>query len=349
MLIQKAQAVAALAVLLIFGLLLTACGSAEASNEEIKKRWESSAHADLESRAFSHWNESDPPEISERCAKCHSTYGYRDFLGLYGATPGQVDEPAPVGSTVECGACHNEVASGKESAVMPSGIEITGLGLESNCMECHQGRASSVQVNEAVNGKPIDTVDTALSLPNVHNNPAGPTQYGTEALGGFEYGGQIYLGRYEHISEYDSCHTCHDAHVLQIKVEHCSSCHRGATTTEALPDIRTGNIDYDGDGDITEGLSGEIETMQKKLLLAMQVYAAKTEGAALIDYNGGFVDEAGENYSTWTPRLLQAAYNYVYGAKDPGGYAHHGKYIIQLNYDSITDLRANIGGMIRPE
>ena len=89
--------------------------------------------------------------------------------------------------------------------------------------------------------------------------------------------------------------------------------------------------------------------MQERLLLAMKVYATRTEGAALIDYDGGFVDEAGENYSTWTPRLLQAAFNYIYAAKDPGGYAHHGKYIIQLHYDGITDLRANIGGMIRPE
>ena len=192
MLNHKSLAVAALAMLLIFSLLLTACGSAEASDEEINKQWESSAHADAESSAFSRWNDDDPPEISERCAKCHSTYGYRDFLGLDGATPGQVDQPVPVGSTVECEACHNEVASNKESAIMPSGIEITGLTHESNCMECHQGRASSVQVNEEVAGKPVDTVDTELSLPNVHNNPAGPTQYGTEALGGFEYAGQLF-------------------------------------------------------------------------------------------------------------------------------------------------------------
>jgi len=343
------QQTVVLAMLLLFTLALTACGIVEASDEEIEALWQTSAHADAESRAFTRWDDEDPPEIPERCAKCHSTFGYRDFLGLDGATAGQVDQPVPVGSTIECDACHNEVAGPKSSAVMPSGMEITDLGQESNCMECHQGRASGVQVNETVAGKPADTVDAELSLPNVHNNPAGPTQYGAQALGGFEYAGQTYLGRYEHTSEYQTCHACHDAHTLQVKVEHCSACHRGANTVDDLPNIRTGNIDYDGDGDVTEGLSGEIETMQARLLLAMKVYTAQTDGAAHIEYDGSFVDEAGENYSTWTPRLLQAAHNYGYAAKDSGNYAHHGKYIIQLHYDSLTDLDANVGGMIRPD
>ena len=154
--------------------------------------------------------------------------------------PGQVDQPAPVGSTIECDACHNEVAHNKSIAVMPSGIEITGLTQEANCMECHQGRTSGVQVQEDVAGLPADTKNTDLSLPNIHNNPAGPTQYGTEALGGFEYDGLTYLERYEHVIQYETCHACHDAHTLQIKIELCSACHRGAITIESLVDIRTG-------------------------------------------------------------------------------------------------------------
>ena len=35
------------------------------------------------------------------------------------------------------------------------------------------------------------------------------------------------------------------------------------------------------------------------------------------------------------PRLLQAAYNFQVTLKDPGGYAHNGKYHIELLYDSI--------------
>ena len=47
-------------------------------------------------------------------------------------------------------------------------------------------------------------------------------------------------------------------------------------------------------------------------------------------------------YSTWTARLLKAAYNYQASVKDPGDFAHNAKYIIELLYDSIDDLNAKI-------
>ena len=346
---SRQRCVAFISLLLLVYLGLTACGVAQASDEEIEVLWKTSAHADEEARSFSRWNDNDPAEISTNCAKCHSTYGYQDFLGLDGATPGKVDNPAPVGSTVECEACHNEVTENKDSAVMPSNIELTGLGQASSCMECHQGRTSSVQVNEITAGKPDDDLDEDLSLPNIHNNPAGPLQYGTEAQGGHEYSGQTYLGKYEHTPEFETCYACHDAHTLSVQAEKCSTCHLGAATVDDLKNIRTSNIDYDGDGDITEGMAGEVATMQERLLLGMKLYAAQTEGVEMIEYDGSFVDEAGENYTTWTPRLLRAAFNYQYTEKDAGSYAHNGPYAIQLLYDSLTDLGANIGGMTRPE
>ncbi len=56
----------------------------------------------------------------------------------------------------------------------------------------------------------------------------------------------------------------------------------------------------------------------------------------------------GNRYATWTPRLLQAAYNYQYVAKDPGGFAHNAKYILQVLYDSLNDI-GDASGMTRPE
>ena len=57
------------------------------------------------------------------------------------------------------------------------------------------------------------------------------------------------------------------------------------------------------------------------------------------DANGnGAADEGEGRYESWTPRLLKAAYNYQTSIKDPGAYAHGGKYIIQLLFDSIADL-----------
>ena len=66
-------------------------------------------------------------------------------------------------------------------------------------------------------------------------------------------------------------------------------------------------------------------------------------------------DEAntGNQYATWTPRLLEAAYNLQYSIKDPGAFAHNGKYIGQILYDSLADLASvvdvDMTGMVRPE
>jgi hypothetical protein len=251
-----------------------------------------------------------------------------------------------VGSTVECDACHNETAEAKQSVLMPSGLEISGLGQEANCMECHQGRASSMQVAAAIADQPRDTVDTELKMPNLHSNPAAATQYGTEAKGGAEYPQAAYKSRFFHNG--DTCATCHDPHSLQVQVEKCSACHLGATTLDGLRNIRLTRTDYDGDGDISEGLTGEIQTMMDSLLATIKIYAASTPDSDPITYDGRFLDQAGEPYATWTPRLLQAAYNYQYVAMDPGGYSHHPQYILQLLYDSIEDLGGSTRGMTRP-
>jgi hypothetical protein len=338
--------------LFVLSLALSACGTAQASEEEIKQAWLTSAHADTEARAFSNWNEDDPPEIPEACAKCHSTTGYHDFLGLDGSTPGAVDAPAPVGTTIECEACHNETTGQKDSAVMPSGAELTGLGDSTHCMECHQGRQSTVSVNEVVAGLDEDAVNEELSFLNIHNNAAGPTLYGTEAKGGYEYKGQAYTGRFEHVAEFETCLDCHDPHTLRVTAQKCNACHVKAVDFARLQNIRVSKVDYDGDGNTTEGIAGEIQTMRERLLLAIRIYAARTEGLDNIVYedrNPYFFDETGEKYTTWTPRLLRAAYNYHYSRKGRGGYTHNAPYTIQLLYDSLNDIGATVPGMTRPK
>jgi mono/diheme cytochrome c family protein len=341
----KQNSIILLAIFLLFAVALAACSDDEAQKEAIEQAWQSSAHGDAEAEAFTRWEE----EITENCAKCHSTTGYHDFLGVDGSTPGQVDKTAATGTTVECDACHNEVSVEKVFAVMPSNIELTDLGRNADCMECHQGRASTVQVDEAIEGLPPDTVDTEISGPGVHNNPAGPTQYGAEAMGGYEYKANKYAYRYEHVIEFDTCTSCHSPHSLQVDALQCSTCHLGVATAEDFADIRTSNIDYDGDGDISEGMAGEIATMEKKLWRDIELYIAVTEGAEPLVVNGRFNNEAGDSYSTWTPRLVQAAFNYQYSTLSAGGYAHHPHYILQLLYDSIEDIGGSLSGLVRPE
>ncbi len=334
-------------LLILTASALVACGQEVPSPRE---KWETSAHADAEARAFTNWDDSDPAEIPENCAKCHSTLGYLDFLGEDGSTAGTVDRPAAVGTTIECDVCHNDSAGAKSVAVMPSGKSIAGLEGEANCVECHQGRASGAQIQQAIDGLPLDTADPELSFTNIHNNPAAPTQHGSLAGGGYEYAGRQYAEKYDHTPEFATCTDCHDAHTLQIRVESCSACHLGADTTADLANIRVTNVDYDGDGDVTESIAAEVEGVQDLLYSFIQLNAV--QNGVQINYEDRrpyFFDDSGEAFNNWTPRLLRAAFNYHYVAKNAGGYAHHSRYLIQLMYDSLEDLGSGTRFIIRPD
>ena len=111
------------------------------------EKWVSSGHADTEAEAFRHWDEDDPAVVPASCAKCHSEGGYLDFLGVDGTEAGVVDGDAEIGTVVSCVTCHNEATVVMDSVVFPSGVEVAGLGDESRCMQCHQGRASTASVD----------------------------------------------------------------------------------------------------------------------------------------------------------------------------------------------------------
>jgi hypothetical protein len=326
------------------------------------EEWAASGHADAAAEAFVHWNEEDPAEVPVECAKCHSTPGYQDFLGVDGSAAGAVDAAASIGTVIECVACHNDATLTKTSVVMPSGIELTNLGDEARCMECHQGRESTVSVNEALAeaGVDEDTVSEDLGFLNIHYYAAAATKYGTLAKGGYEYEGKAYDANFAHVDEFDTCIECHDSHTLEVKVDSCSGCHEGVTAVEDLKNVRMEGslVDYDGDGDVEEGIAFELEGLQALLYQAIQAYAQDVAGTAIVydtaTYPYFFVDTNANGatdpdevnfdnrYAAWTPRLLKATYNYQTSIKDPGAFAHGPKYIIQLLNDSIEDLNAGL-------
>ena len=327
----------------------------------IVEQWTASPHADASAEAFAHWNEDDPAEVPANCARCHSTTGFEDFLGADGSEFGSVEAAAPAGEVIECRACHNDAAQDLSQVTFPSGATIVGLADEARCMQCHQGRASTVQVNAAIeeagSADDPDAVNEELGFVNIHYYAAAATKYGTMALGGYQYESKSYDALFNHVEPYSTCIDCHDPHTLEVEVEGCSSCHAGVDSVADLPQIRTlaSLVDYDGDGDMEEGILAEIETLQQMLYQAIQAYASQTLETPLV-YNSAshpyfFVDanadglvDAGdsERFASWTPRLLRAAYNYQVSLKDPGSYAHGGKYIIQLLYDSIEDLNQSL-------
>ncbi|RME40068.1 MAG: hypothetical protein D6793_00170 [Thermoflexia bacterium] len=104
-------------------------------------------------------------------------------------------------------------------------------------------------------------------------------------------------------------------------------CHKGVKSVEDFKAVRMegSTKDYDGDGDVKEGIYGEIETLQAMLYGAIQAYAQAVSKVAtayspaaypyfFVDTNGNGQadpDEANfqNRYNAWTPRLLKAAYN----------------------------------------
>ncbi|MGD9046631.1 MAG: cytochrome c3 family protein, partial [Anaerolineae bacterium] len=322
-------------------------------------QWAGSAHADRTAEAFRHWDEDDPQVVSASCAKCHSEGGALDFFGADGSEARVVDADHAVNTVVSCVACHNEATVAWDTVVFPSGAEITGLGSEARCMECHQGRASGLSVDAGIEEaglEDMDAVSEDLGFTNIHYFAAAPTLYGTLTNGGYEYEGKTYDAKNDHVAGFDSCVGCHNTHTLGLKVEECAACHEGVVSAEDFRDVRMAGslVDYDGDGDMAEGIYYEIEGLRDMLYGAMQAYSNEVAGTPIgyesasypyffADTNGdGQIDEEeairDNAYSAWTGRLAKAAYNYQTSLKDPGAYAHGGKYFMQLLYDSIEDL-----------
>lgn len=146
--------------------------------------WASSPHAFIMREAFTHWK--DEGEIPTACAKCHSTAGFHDYLGLDASEAGKVDKPALAGQGITCIACHNSAVKNISEVTFPSGATIEWLSPDARCMICHQGRQSTPQVNNALAlaGAGEDQVSDKVNFLNVHYRAAAATRFGTEAQGG---------------------------------------------------------------------------------------------------------------------------------------------------------------------
>lgn len=339
------------------------------SVETISEKWTKAGHSDSESVSFTYWDQRDPPEIPANCAKCHSAYGYLDFLGEDGSEANSVDAPTPIGSVVSCVVCHNPSGHEKDTTLFPSGAEINGLGMTANCAECHQGRRSSQTVENAIIDLPQDEVNKDLSFINVHYRVGGATRFGSDVSAGYQYPDKSYDGFFPHVGNYEFCTDCHDPHSLAITPSECAACHPVVTNLDNLRDIReAGTPDFDGDSDITEGINGEITTLHELLYHTIQTYANEVVGQPIlydnhspqwyIDTNGNGEADAGEinsdnPYESWTPRLVKATYNYHLVVESAGGFVHNPKYVIQLLYDTLDDLSAvvpvDIANFIRPD
>ncbi len=334
---------------------------------KITEAWLASPHGDRSAEAFKHWNEDEERVVPGECATCHTSRGIMDYLGTDLRAVNVIDKPQSLGSTVDCATCHNAKSMALQSVVFPSGERVDGLGKEAICATCHQGRASGEQVTAATVGKEDDVVAGDLTFINIHYKAAAATQMGSVARGGYQYKGKAYAGAFIHVAkEPSTCLSCHSQHSLKpAPLKTCITCHEGATK---YSDIRTTRLDVVGDGDTTQGIAHSITKLHGMLGGAIQKYAAEVVDAPIV-YDGHafpyfFADTDGDGavspgeaifpnrYQSWTPRLLRAAYNYQFVAKDTGAYSHNPHYVIQLLHDSMTDLAevvdVDISRLVRP-
>lgn len=343
------------------------------SIQDISTKYWNSGHADAVSEAFIHWNEDDPAEIPPTCARCHSTSGFIDFIGADGSEAGKVDMPGEINDPINCTACHSDAAHELDSVSFPSGMEVTGTGVNSVCMSCHGAMGAGTGVEAATAGKEADTPMADSSLMGPHYYHAAAVRQGADAGVGYQYEGKTYVGAFEHAETVSTCTACHDPHSLRTQkipnsdANLCSTCHSDVSGFADYRKVTMSKVDYDGDGTV-EPIFDEIEGVKAVLFQALNQYSlAVTDTGfgfnfdsypyAFIDTNkDGSIDESEgifpNKYSTFTPRMQKAAFNYMFVQKEPAAYLHNAKYVLQLMYDSIEDLSAISGvttqGLTRP-
>ena len=337
---------------------------------------------------FRHWDlsfdpatgEYDDGSVPSSCNQCHSSEGGAYFL-VNDTAKTAYDNTYTMGisSGLACETCHSPSAGGgvpvgaariPDAVTFPSGA-VQDLNNTSNiCMTCHQGRESGQSIDDAIANNPTGP----YSFINVHYFPAAATFFGSGVNGGYEFTGMIYDGQWSHTSSRADCEGCHvdqapeHDFVLVTPTTSCG-CHGSPLNDFTTIRLPSPGVDYDGDGDATEGIYGEVWGMTSQDVThpadassivgatysAIEMYAANVIGVPIqydahsypYYFNLGAIN-FGNRYTQFDASLLKAAYNYQMVQKDPGGYIHNAHYHLQLLIDSIQVLGGDVSAYTRP-
>jgi hypothetical protein len=208
--------------------------------------------------------------------------------------------------SLDCATCHDDTGNYfVPSVVFPNGVSANFSSASANlCLNCHQGRESSVSLEAVIAGAHVSDNKIArdasgkptLGFRNPHYFAAGASFFGGYVQGMAEFKGKKYSGLSQHPEPMNNCIACHDQHSLQVRFnvpvllqgqyKACSDCHgdtvkdgAGAANIRVKTDTYTDTNDYDGDGNNTEGYGFELAGMAEKLYAAMQTYADKNAKA----------------------------------------------------------------------
>jgi cytochrome c553 len=293
-------------------------------------------HFNRDGKAFHYWDAEK--EVPGTCARCHAAEGLPQYL-----RDGKAAPAAQVKNGFACSNCHVDMLTYARQPVgkvtFASGLTIDSGDNDVNlCISCHMGRESTNSVNKAIADKAIDTPDPKLAFIHIHYYPAGATLFGTQAKVAYEFADKVYAGRYNHPKKFNTCTSCHEAHGGEVKVEKCASCH-------------------EEDGGLPQEDARLLKKGMAELYAGIQQYARNVGGASIAfspaaypywyaDSNGnGKVDaeelKPANSYKAYTPRLVQATYNYTFLLRDPGAAYHNGRYAGQIVYDTLESLAAS--------
>ncbi|GAF82512.1 unnamed protein product, partial [marine sediment metagenome] len=261
-------------------------------------------HFDGSAEAWRHWD--GDGEVSSSCAKCHSAEGL-PYLIENGE-----NIAAEISNGLLCTTCHTSPPAVRtvSAVTFPSGVS-KDMGDNSNlCLNCHQGRASKLSVDNS-----IAASAGPYRFINIHYYPTAVVLFGSETHGGYEFANKTYVGQKtfaNHNGRFDTCVECHmgtnsprrtdpqsttygDHNVYKPNPEDCVFCH-GQDVSQPNPGfdpsqfkfsgIRPGSIpDYDADGNTSESIEHEIDGLEEALYAQIQAYAANILGLPII-YEG---------------------------------------------------------------
>jgi hypothetical protein len=279
----------------------------------------------------------------EACVGCHTGSGFIQRANA--AKAGTAFSPMNTSfNPINCQTCHEphgQTVPDKAahqvrtltSVKLADGTMVTKGGTGMLCMNCHQSRMSAAAV----------PTTQGSSHFGPHHSPQADMLQG---VNGFTYGKTMPSSAHEDVVP-DTCATCHmqamaatdpaltfvGGHTFKPSMAATATLPAkqlvGACQTCHGPDVTTFDFalfDYNGDG-VTEGVQTEVQHLLDQLS-ALLPPDNKPKTSLNID-------------STWTPRQLEAAYNWLFVNNDGSRGIHNTAYTVGLLKASIADLSGN--------
>ncbi|MDF1544188.1 MAG: hypothetical protein P1R58_03695 [bacterium] len=302
---------------------------------QAKGEWANSIHASGSSVDYTNRGGTD-------CTKCHNHQGFQEFLAT-----GEVTAPYDSVSAIHCFTCHSPHLTGDMSLVtdapvtLPDGT-VYDFGNSNICANCHQSRETPADI--------VDGYVVTSSRFGPHHGPQSDLIAGTI---GYEYAAYGAYPNSNHGGAVGTaCVSCHMGNPSEVHegyhvgghswnmedeegntlVHYCATCHteagdRGDDYTDITQDAP---VDYDNDGDDTEGYMNEMDGLHDSLgTLLLSLNLITGSGSSVADTNG--IADGGVAGAVW---------NYRVYLEDRSHSVHNPAYIKALLESSIAHVDA---------